>query len=63
MARRGELVIVVRGDGWALAWPRDKWNRLTAAQQQSVIDTQTALMTKYYEICRNMSHRTGHART
>ncbi len=44
MAKRDGLVVVARGDGWALAWPRERWERLTPAQQQDVIDAQAALM-------------------
>ena len=46
MAKRDALVIVARGDGWALAWPRERWERLTPEQQQDVIDAQTALMSQ-----------------
>ena len=44
MAKRDSLVVVARGDGWALAWPRERWEGLTAEQQQDVIATQTAIM-------------------
>jgi len=46
MAKRAGLVVVARGDGWALAWPRERWDRLTAAQQQDVIDGQVALLSQ-----------------
>ena len=38
--------VVARGDGWALAWPRAEWDKLTPEQQQDVIDAQTALMSQ-----------------
>ncbi len=60
MAQRDGLIVVARGDGWALAWPRDKWNRLTAAQQQDVIDGQTALLSQNVPQNRTRrGHRSG----
>ena len=58
MARRDGLVIVARGPGWALAWPRERWEGLTAEQQQDVIDAQTALMSQ--NVPQNGTYRTGH---
>lgn len=46
MGKIAGLVVVARGDGWALAWPRERWERLTAAQQQDVIATQMALLSQ-----------------
>ncbi len=60
MAKHDGLVVVARGDGWALAWPRDKWNRLTTAQQQDVIDGQTALLSQNVPQNRTRrGHRSG----
>lgn len=46
MAKRDALVVVASGPGWALAWPRERWDVLTAAQQQDVIDSQVALLSQ-----------------
>ncbi len=46
MAKRAGLVIVARGRGWTLAWPRERWERLTAEQQQDVIAAQAALLSQ-----------------
>ena len=37
---------MAKRDGWALAWPRERWERLTPEQQQDVIDAQAALMSQ-----------------
>ena len=50
--------VVAKGDGWALAWPRERWERLTPEQQQDVIDAQTALMSQ--NVPQNGTYRTGH---
>ena len=39
-------MVVARGPGWLLAWPRERWDELTPAQQQDVIDAQVALMSQ-----------------
>lgn len=44
MSKKPDKVVVVKGTGWLLAWPRDEWEQLTAAEQQAVIDRQTALL-------------------
>lgn len=44
MAKRDGLVVVVRGDGWLLAWPRAEWEALNAEEQRQVIARQTALL-------------------
>ena len=46
MAKRDGWLVVARGDGWALAWPRERWEELTPAQQQDVIAAQVALMSQ-----------------
>lgn len=46
MGKIAGLVVVARGDGWALAWPRERWDELTAEQQQDVIAAQAALMSQ-----------------
>jgi hypothetical protein len=46
MAKRDGWLVVARGAGWALAWPRERWERLTPEQQQDVIDAQAALMSQ-----------------
>lgn len=50
--------VVAKGDGWALAWPRERWERLTPEQQQDVIDAQAALMSQ--NGTQNGTYRTGH---
>ena len=50
--------VVAKGDGWLLAWPRERWERLTPEQQQDVIDAQTALMSQ--NVPQNGTYRTGH---
>ena len=50
--------VVAKGDGWALAWPRERWERLTPEQQQDVIDAQAALMS--HNGTQNGTYRTGH---
>ena len=51
MARRpSDKVLVVSGKGWSLFWPRDKWDSLTAAEQQDVRDTQTALLSAHNKV-------------
>lgn len=44
VSKQTSKLVVAKGPGWALAWPRDEWERLTAAEQQAVIDRQTALL-------------------
>lgn len=39
-------MVVARGPGWLLAWPRERWDGLTAEQQQDVIGAQVALMSQ-----------------
>lgn len=46
MVKRDGLVVVAHGPGWALAWPRERWDALTAAQQQDVIAAQVALLSQ-----------------
>lgn len=46
MAKRDGLKVIARGDTWLLAWPRERWDELTAEQQQDVIATQTALLSQ-----------------
>ena len=46
MAKRDGWLVVARGAGWALAWPRERWERLTPEQQQDVIAAQVALMSQ-----------------
>lgn len=46
MARRDALVVVTRGDGWALAWPRAEWEALDAEEQRQVIARQAALLSQ-----------------
>ena len=58
MAKRDGWLVVARGDGWALAWPRERWERLTPEQQQDVIDAQVALMSQ--NVPQNGTYRTGH---
>ena len=63
MAKRDALVVVASGPGWALAWPRERWDVLTAAQQQDVIDSQVALLSQSVPLHRTLtgvqSHRRG----
>lgn len=44
MAKRDGLVVVVRGDGWLLAWPRAEWEALGEDERRQVIARQTALL-------------------
>ncbi len=44
MAGKKGKVLVASGPGWALYWPRDEWERLTAVEQQAVRDRQAALL-------------------
>ena len=46
MAKRDGWLVVARGAGWALSWPRERWEKLTPEQQQDVIATQVALMSQ-----------------
>ena len=46
MARREGLVVVARGDGWALAWPRAEWEALDAEERRQVIARQAALLSQ-----------------
>ena len=46
MARRGGLVVVARGDGWLLAWPRAEWEALNADEQRQVIARQKSLLSQ-----------------
>lgn len=46
MAKRDGLVVVTKGEGWLLAWPRERWDMLTTDQQQDVINSQVALLTQ-----------------
>jgi len=57
MAKRAGLVVVAHGPGWALAWPRERWDELTAAQQQDVIAAQVALMSQ--NVAQNGTRRAG----
>lgn len=61
MAKRDGLIVVARGDGWLLAWPRERWEGLTAEQQQDVIDVQTALVSQ--NVPPNGTRRRVRART
>ncbi len=44
MAKGDTLLVVARGDGWALAWPRAEWEALDDEEQRQVIARQTALL-------------------
>ena len=44
MTGKAGKVLVARGREWALYWPRDEWEGLTAAEQQAVRDRQAALL-------------------
>ena len=46
MAKRDGWLVVARGAGWALSWPRECWEQLTPEQQQDVIAAQVALMSQ-----------------
>jgi hypothetical protein len=46
MAKRDSWLVVARGAGWALSWPRERWEQLTPEQQQDVIAAQVALMSQ-----------------
>ena len=46
MAKRDGWLVVARGAGWALSWPRERWEQLTPEQQQDVIDAQAVLMSQ-----------------
>ena len=46
MAKRDGCLVVARGAGWALSWPRERWEQLTPEQQQDVIDAQAVLMSQ-----------------
>ena len=60
MAKHGGLVVVASGPGWALAWPRERWDTLTAAQQQDVIAAQVALLSQ--SVPKNGTYESGTAR-
>ena len=60
MAKRDGLVVVAYGPGWALAWPRERWDTLTAAQQQDVIDGQAVLLSQ--SVPKNGTYESGTAR-
>ena len=60
VAKRAGLVVVTRGDGWLLAWPRERWDVLTPAQQQDVIAAQVALMSQ--NAAQNGPHGSGQRR-
>ena len=57
MAKRDGWLVVARGPGWALAWPRERWDELTAEQQQDVIAAQVALMSQ--DVAQNGTRRAG----
>lgn len=46
MTKRDSLVVVARGDGWALAWPRAEWEALDDEEQRQVIARQAALLSQ-----------------
>ena len=60
MAKRDGWLVVARGPGWALAWPRERWDELTAEQQQDVIAAQVALMSQ--NAAQNGPHGSGQRR-
>ena len=57
MAKRDGWLVVARGPGWVLAWPRERWDELTAEQQQDVIAAQVALMSQ--DVAQNGTRRAG----
>ena len=57
MAKRDCWLVVARGPGWVLAWPRERWDELTAEQQQDVIAAQVALMSQ--DVAQNGTRRAG----
>lgn len=59
MVKRAGLVVVARGDGWALAWPRDKWEALDDEEQRQVIERQTALLSQNVPQNRTQRRRRG----
>ena len=61
MAKRDGLVVVARGRGWTLAWPRERWEQLTPEQQQDMIDTQAALLSQ--KVPQNRTRRSARAWT
>lgn len=63
MAKYDSLVVVASGPGWALAWPRERWERLTPAQQQDVIAAQVALMSQNVAQNRTRRRRSVRAQT
>ena len=46
MAKRDGLMVVARGDGWLLAWPRAEWEALNADEQRQVIARQKSLLSQ-----------------
>ena len=59
MAKRDGLMVVARGDGWALAWPRAKWEALGDEEQRQVIARQTALLSQNVAQNRTRPARAG----
>ena len=46
MAKRDSVVVVARGAGWLLAWPRAEWEALGEDEQRQVVQRQVALMSQ-----------------
>ena len=61
MAKRDGWLVVARGAGWALSWPRERWEQLTPEQQQDVIAAQVALMSQ--NVAQNRTRRDVRAQT
>ena len=59
MARREGLVVVARGDGWALAWPRAEWEALDEEEQRQVVARQAALLSQNVPQNRTQRRRRG----
>ena len=59
MAKRDGLVVVARGDGWALAWPRAEWEALDEEEQRQVVARQAALLSQNVPQNKPRPARTG----
>lgn len=56
MAKGDGLKVVARGEGWLLAWPRERWEALDAEEQRQVIARQMALLSQNVPQNRTRTH-------